>query len=57
MTAWVPSWSMTHWWKSGKTLPKLMPPMHRRGIRIPVCPRVVYSMDQACPGADNGARH
>ena len=42
MTARVSSGPITHWWKSGKTLPKLIPPMHRRGMRISVVPSVVY---------------
>lgn len=41
ITAWVASWSMTHWWKSGKTLPKLMPPMHSLGMVMSVVPSFV----------------
>lgn len=44
MTAWVAGWSMAHWWKSGKTLPKLMPPMQMRLISMSVWPSFVYSM-------------
>ena len=42
-TACVVGWSTTHWWKSGKTLPKLMPPMHTRDAVMSVFPRVAYS--------------
>ncbi len=43
MTAWVSSCPITHWWKSGKVWPKLMPPMHRRGISMSVWPRAVMA--------------